>query len=87
MANDQVLSNSNKVDLLNAYNEIARFSPDILNQPLLMRAALRKMMHQSGVLDSSDASQLKDIAKTHVQTQNEQLKTVKERRSLEPSWV
>jgi hypothetical protein len=52
-----------------------------------MRAALRKMMHQSGVLDSSDASQLKDIAKTHVQTQNEQLKTVKERRSLEPSWV
>lgn len=55
--NDPVLSSYAPGQITNSFNEIAQLSPRSLDQPLIMRAMLRKHLEQ-GVFDPFEADQL-----------------------------
>jgi hypothetical protein len=60
MANDELLQGSDPEHAAKIYNEIAQVSPRAVDQPLLMRALMRRAISQ-GSTDPHDVQQLADI--------------------------
>lgn len=60
LANDELLSEEHPDNLAKMYNEITRVAPHAADQPLLMRALLRRYVQQRTV-DPVDVGQLADI--------------------------
>lgn len=60
MANDEYIQGADPARTTKLYNEIARISPRAIDQPLLMRALLRRYLNQTTV-DTADVQQLADI--------------------------
>lgn len=60
MANDEYLQGADPTHATKLYNEIAKVSPRAVDQPLLMRALLRRYLSQ-GVVDPSEVQQLAEI--------------------------
>lgn len=60
MANDEYLQGADPTHATKLYNEISRVSPRAVDQPLLMRALLRRYLAQ-GQVDPSEVQQLADI--------------------------
>lgn len=60
MANDEFLQGADPAQATKLYNEIAKVSPRAVDQPLLMRALLRRYIAQGNV-DPSEVNQLAEI--------------------------
>ncbi len=60
MSNDEFLSGADPEAAAKVYNEVVKVSPRAADQPLLMRALLRRYMAQ-GTVDPADVQQLAEI--------------------------
>ena len=73
MTSDPVLSSKDPTEVINAYNMIARGSPNMVQSPLALQAMLRKYM-EAGGLDPMDISNMattdKAMAPTAQRNQN-----------------
>lgn len=67
MNNDEVLRGYKPEQIATAYNELARMSPRVAQQPMLARSILRKIMPQGGV-DTFEANDIASTEKTLAQT-------------------
>lgn len=66
MTTDPVLSKYEPSEVVEAYNEISKFSPSAASQPMIVRAYLRKLLESSPTaagrtIEPFDANQLADI--------------------------
>jgi hypothetical protein len=65
IANDPTLSAYPPEHVFNAYNEVARVSPGLANEPLMIRSLVGRTMQTGGRLDQNEVKQLLDAEKTH----------------------
>jgi hypothetical protein len=63
MANDPVIGQHDPTAVTNAFNELSQTAPNVVHQPLQMRALLRKHLQQSA-FDPFEAQQVADMEKT-----------------------
>jgi hypothetical protein len=63
MANDPVIGQHDPEAVTNAFNELSQTAPNVAQQPLQMRALLRKHLQQSA-FDPFEAQQVADMEKT-----------------------
>lgn len=63
VSNDPILSSYDPAHVADAYNQMAQLSPQVSQQPAVMRGLLRKMLQQGGVMEPFEAHQVSDIEK------------------------
>jgi hypothetical protein len=63
VSNDPILSSYDPAHVADAYNQMAQLSPQVSQQPAVMRGLLRKILQQGGVMEPFEAHQVSDIEK------------------------
>jgi hypothetical protein len=69
LKNDQVLAGYPPKQVIDAYNELADFSPRIADKPVMVRSVLRKWLPQ-GQLDTFETKDLAEADQTLSASQN-----------------
>ena len=62
-SNDPIISGYDADEVRTAFNQITQLSPSLAIQPGVMRAMLRRMLQQEGVIEPHEATQLTDVEK------------------------
>lgn len=76
LATDPVISTYDPDEVLDAYNEVARFAPQSVRQPLVLRGYLRKYLESSSsptgkVMEGFDVKQLQDLEKGRAEVETQ----------------
>jgi hypothetical protein len=61
LSNDPIISSYDPGEVMTAYNSLAKLSPNLVQQPAVIRGLLRRMLQQEGVLEPHEAQQLTSI--------------------------
>ncbi len=61
ISNDEIISGYDANEVLTAYNQLAKLSPNVAQQPAVMRGLLRRMLQQEGVVEPHEAQQLAGV--------------------------
>ena len=61
LVNDPILSGYDPGEVSDAYNQIAQLTPEVANQPAVMRGLLRRVLQQGGVMEPFEAHQTSQI--------------------------
>jgi hypothetical protein len=63
LSNDPIISSYDPDDVRQAFNSLSQLSPTLMTQPGVVRAMLRRMLQQEGVIEPHEATQLTDVEK------------------------
>jgi hypothetical protein len=63
LVNDPIVSSYDPDDVRQAFNSLSSLSPTLMTQPGVVRAMLRRMLQQEGVIEPHEATQLTDVEK------------------------
>lgn len=61
LSNDPIISGYDPSEVLTAYNQLAKLSPNVSQQPAVIRGLLRRMLQQEGVIEPHEAQQLTGV--------------------------
>jgi hypothetical protein len=61
MTNDPVLSGYPSHEVHRAFNDVSQMSPQVADQPAVMRGLLRRLLQQEGVMETHEADQVAKI--------------------------